>query len=223
MPDGVLTLGTRRYSSWSMRGWLAVRLAGLEVEERVLRLGAGATLDGATPSGLVPALVHRGIEVWDSLAICEYCAELSPRLWPAALPARSHARAISAEMHSGFRDLRTALPMNLGRPDYAALGPALAREAGVARDLARIAAIWDGTRDRFGAGGPFLFGAAFGAADAMYAPVAARLLTYQPPLAAGAMEYCRAVRSHPMVAEWYDLAAAEPAEWQLARYESLLR
>ena len=224
MTDGILTLGTRRYSSWSMRGWLAVRLAGLDVEDRVFRLGGAdtAALRDATPSGLVPALEHRGVQVWDSLAICEYCAEIAPSLWPGERPARSHARAVSAEMHAGFRALRLAMPMNLGRPDYAALGPALASDAGVSRDLARIAAIWEQTRARFGQDGPFLFGAAFGAADAMYAPVAARLLTYRPPMTDETEAYCQTVRAHPLVAHWYELAAAEPAEWQLDKYESLL-
>ena len=218
MPEGVLTLGTRRYSSWSMRGWLAVRLAGLDVSDRVLPLGTNAP---DTPSGLVPSLRHGDTETWDSLAICEYCAELAPALWPADRPARARARSISAEMHAGFRALRVAMPMNLGRPDYAILGPRLAADPATARDLARIAAIWRDTRARFGAGGPFLFGPAFNAADAMFAPVAARLLTYRPPLPDDATAYCDAVRAHPLVDEWYALAAAEPGAWQLARYETL--
>ena len=221
MTDGVLTLGTRRYSSWSMRGWLAVRLAGLDVEERVLPLGAGATVGEATPSGLVPALEHRGARMWDSLAICEYCAEIAPALWPSEVAARAHARSVSAEMHSGFRAVRLAMPMNLGRPDYAALGAGLAQDPAVARDLARIAAIWRDARARFGQGGRFLFGQAFGAADAMYAPVVARALTFRPPLAGDAWEYCDAVRAHPLVEGWYALAAEEPAAWRLPRYETL--
>ncbi len=218
MTEGVLTLGTRRYSSWSMRGWLAVRLAGLDVADRVLPLGAQPP---ATPSGLVPSLEHRGIRVWDSLAICEYCAELSPALWPAVPLARAHARSISAEMHAGFRALRVAMPMNLGRPDYASLGPRLAGDAATARDLARIAGLWRDTRARFGEGGPFLFGAAFGAADAMFAPVAARLLTYRPPMPEDAAAYCDAVRGHALVEAWYALAALEPEGWRLSRYETL--
>ena len=218
MTEGVLTLGTRRYSSWSMRGWLAVRLAGLDVADHVVPLGAQPP---DTPSGLVPSLEHRGIRTWDSLAICEYCAELSPVLWPATSLARAHARSISAEMHAGFRALRVAMPMNLGRPDYAALGSSLAGEAATARDLARITEVWRDTRARFGQDGPFLFGPAFGAADAMFAPVAARLLTYRPPLPGDAIAYCDAVRSHALVEEWYALAALEPEEWRLPRYETL--
>ncbi len=218
MSEGVLTLGTRRYSSWSLRGWLAVRLAGLDVADRVLPLGAEPP---DTPSGLVPSLRHAGAETWDSLAICEYCAEHAPALWPADRAARAHARSISAEMHAGFRALRVAMPMNLGRPDYASLGPRLAADPATARDLARITTIWRDARAGFGDGGPFLFGHAFNAADAMFAPVVARLLTYRPPLPDDAQAYCDAVRAHPLVDEWYALAAAEPEAWLLARYETL--
>ena len=213
MPDGVLTLGTRRYSSWSMRGWLAVRLAGLDVEEHVLPLGADAALDGATPSGLVPALVHRGIEVWDSLAIVEYCAERAPGLWPADAGARAHARSISAEMHAGFSALRLAMPMNLGR-DARPLAGGVPAE--VAVDIARVGAIWGQARAR--SGGPFLGGENFGAADAMYAPVVARLLSYD---AVPDAEYAASVRAHPLVAEWYREAAAEPDAWRLPKYEDV--
>ncbi len=124
MADGRLFLGSRRYSSWSFRGWLAVRLAGLDVEEVVLPLRETRSPDiaAASPSGLVPYLEHRGVRVWDSLAIAEYCAELAPGLWPADRGARAHARSIAAEMHAGFRGLRMAMPMNLGRsfPGWAA-------------------------------------------------------------------------------------------------------
>jgi len=222
MPDGRLYIGTKRYSSWSMRGWLAVRLAGLDVEEVVIPLaasGPGSTpaVAAVSPSGLVPYLEHRSNQVWETLAICEYCAELSPDLWPAALAARTRARVISAEMHAGFRDLRGAMPMVLGVE-----APGRGQTAPVLADIARIEAVWRKTRGLFGAGGPFLFGAAFGAADAMFAPVVARLLTYQPPIAAGTRAYCDAVRAHPLVAEWYDAAAAEPMEWRLDKYESVV-
>ena len=218
MTEDVLTLGTRRYSSWSLRGWLAVRLAGLDVADRVLPLGMQ---DFDTPNGLVPSLKHDGVQIYDSLAICEYCAELSPALWPTARHIRAHARSISAEMHAGFRALRLAMPMNLGRPDYAILGQRLVGDAAVARDLARIAEIWRDTRARFGKDGPFLFGPTFGVADAMFAPVVTRLLTYQPPLSDAVTAYCNFVRSHALIEEWYALAAQEPEEWQLARYENL--
>ena len=213
-----LFIGTRRYSSWSLRGWLAVRLARLGVEEVVIPLAGGTTpeVKAVSPGGTVPYLEHAGNRIWDSLAICEYCAEQAPGLWPDSPAARAHARVISAEMHSGFRALRMAMPMSLFR--QGAAGTNATPE--VMADIARIAAIWRETRARFGAGGPFLFGRAFTNADAMYAPVVARLLTYAPPLDADARAYCDAVRAHPLVAEWYDAAAAEPVAWHIASYET---
>ena len=217
MSDGRLFIGTRRYSSWSLRGWLPVRLARLDVEEVVIPLAGGSTpaVKAATPAGMVPYLEHRDNAVWESLAICEYCAEIAPELWPAAQAARAHARAIAAEMHAGFRELRMAMPMSLFR--NAAGG---GQTPGALADIARIEALWADTRSRFGAGGPYLFGAAFGNADAMYAPIVARLLTYQPPLSPASQEYCAAVRAHPLVASWYDEAAKEPSDWFIERYET---
>jgi glutathione S-transferase len=214
-----LYLGTARYSSWSLRGWLMVRLAGLAVEEIFIPLAGGNSpaVKAVSPSGLVPFLDHQGARIWESLAIAEYCAEVNPALWPADRVARAHARAIAAEMHAGFRGLRLAMPMNLGRDDYAGLGQTPESLA----DIARLEMIWAETRAVFGQDGPYLFGAAFNAADAMFAPIAARLLTYAPPLSAGAKAYCDAVRAHPLVANWYQLAANEPASWQLEKYESL--
>ena len=214
-----LYLGTARYSSWSLRGWLMVRLAGLPVEEIFVPLAGGnsPSVKAVSPSGLVPFLDHQGAKIWESLAIAEYCAEHNPVLWPADRIARAHARAIAAEMHAGFRGLRLAMPMNLGRDDYAGLGQSPESLA----DIARLEMIWAETRAVFGQDGPYLFGAAFNAADAMFAPIAARLLTYAPPLSAGAKAYCDAVRAHPLVANWYGLAANEPVSWQLEKYESL--
>ncbi len=214
-----LVIGNRRYSSWSMRGWLPVQLAGLDAEIVVIPMQAGETaaIKQATPAGLVPYLEHDGARVWESLAICEYCAEHTPALWPADRVARAHARAIAAEMHAGFRGLRMAMPMNLGRPDYAGRG----RTPDCLADVARIEAIWSEARTRFGQGGPYLFGADLTAADAMYAPVVARLLTYAPALSDASREYCAAVRAHPLVDRWYREAASEPAAWNLAKYEEL--
>jgi len=211
-----LFIGTRRYSSWSLRGWLAVRLARLPVEEVVIPLAGGATpaVKAASPSGTVPYLEHAGNRIWESLAICEYCAEQAPGLWPDSPAARTHARVISAEMHAGFRELRMAMPMSLFRQGAAGTG----RTPGVLADVARIETIWRETHARFG--GPFLFGRAFTLADAMYAPVVARLLTYTPELAADSQAYCAAVRAHELVAEWYETAAAEPVEWHLPSYEN---
>ena len=218
MAEGRLVIGTRRYSSWSLRGWLAVRLAGLDVEEVLIPLqgGGGTTaIHAATPAGLVPYLEHRGARIWESLAIAEYCAELAPALWPAERVARAQARSVAAEMHAGFRGLRMAMPMNLGRDDYAGLG----RTPEALADIARIEAVWGECLAAHG--GPFLFGAAFGAADAMYAPVVARFLTYRPELGAAARGYCDALRAHPLVARWYEEAAAESEEWLLPKYEGL--
>ena len=218
MSEGRLFLGTRRYSSWSMRGWLLVKLAGLAVEEQVIPLdgtGGTAALKPISPSGLVPCLEHRGNRVWESLAIAEYCAELSPALWPADTAARAYARAIAAEMHAGFRELRQAMPMNLGR-DFTGRG----RTPGALADIARIETLWRAARERFGAGGPFLFGAAFTAADAMYAPVVTRLLTYRPAITPASETYCAAVRAHHLVDAWYRAAADEPEAWQIAHYEN---
>jgi glutathione S-transferase len=217
MTDGILYIGNKRYSSWSLRGWLAVKLAALDVDVQVLRFtrpGTTKAIAELSPNGLVPFLDHNGARVWESLAICEYCAELQPSLWPADRIARAHARSISAEMHVGFRDLRMAMWMNLGR-DYAGLG----RTAGALADIARIEAIWTDTRSRFGSDGPFLFGSAFGAADAMFAPVVARFLGWRPDISAATSAYCAAVRAHPLVGEWYEAAMAEPAEWLIDDYE----
>jgi glutathione S-transferase len=128
--------------------------------------------------------------------------------------ARANARSISAEMHAGFRDLRMAMWMNLGR-DFAGLG----RTLGALQDIARIEALWADTRARFGGGGPFLFGARFGAADAMFAPVVARFLGWGPEVSAETSGYCAAVRRHPLVEEWYDEASREPDDWLVEDYE----
>jgi glutathione S-transferase len=215
---GKLYIGTRRYSSWSLRGWLLVKLAGLEVEDVVIPIQGGDTpaVKAVSPNGLVPYLEHDGAKIWESLAIAEYCAEFAPSLWPADRLARAHARAIAAEMHASFRPLRLAMPMNLGR-DYSGLG----QNPESLADIAHIDNLFTTTRATYGDGGPYLFGAAFNAADAMFAPVVARFLTYAPPLSATTAAYCAAVRAHPLVSLWYDLAAAEPESWRLDKYEGL--
>lgn len=222
MADGRLYIGNRRYSSWSLRGWLAVRLAGLEVEEVVLPLAGGNTPAVlALPGRQVPYLEHRGNQVWESIAIAEYCAEQRPGLWPAEAGARSFARVISAEMHAGFRALRMALPMNLGRE---ARPVTLTPE--VEADIARVEHLWKCARDRFGpkssdGGSAFLFGAAFTLADAMYAPVVSRFLSYAVPIGPAACSYCEAVRAHPLLVEWYEAAAREPETWRQDKYEQV--
>ena len=215
MAEGRLVIGTKRYSSWSLRGWLMVRMAALDVEEVVVPLAEGGTpaVKAVSPNGLVPYLEHRGARMWESIAIAEYCAEVAPALWPADRAARAHARSIAAEMHAGFRGLRTAMPMNLGR-SFAGAG----RTPDALANIARIEAIW--AEALAAHGGPFLFGSAFTLADAMYAPVVTRFLTWQPELSATTRRYCDAVRAQPLVARWYDEAAAEPAGWLLPKYEN---
>jgi glutathione S-transferase len=217
MPEGKLLIGNRRYSSWSMRGWLAVRLAQLDVEIQVARFvrpGPTPEIERTSPNGLVPYLEHRGAQVWESLAVCGYCAEIEPSLWPADRIARAHARSISAEMHAGFHGLRHSMWMNLGR-DFSGLG----RTPEALADVARIETIWADARQRFGGGGPYLFGATMTAADAMYAPVVTRFLTWKPEISAATRAYVDAVRAHPLVSEWYDAADQEPDDWLVEDYE----
>lgn len=219
MSDGKIVIGTKRYSSWSLRGWLAVRLAGLDVREVVIPLAGGYTeaLKSQTPTGLAPYLEHNGARIWESLAIIEYCAEFDSTLWPKKRRARAMARSVAAEMHAGFGELRRAMPMNLGREDYAGLG----RTEGALADIARIEAIWAEAREEFGADGPYLFGPRFTGADIMFAPVVFRFLTYQPELSETSRAYCKAVRAHPLMEAWHRAALAEPEQWQLEKYESL--
>ena len=222
MSDGILVIGTRRYSSWSLRGWLAVRLAGLDVREQVIPLadnGETAAIRTISPNGKVPYLEHQGIAVWESLAICEYCAELAPAgLWPADARQRAYARSIASEMHAGFRALRQAMPMNTGR-DNRPLADGTTQ--GIDAEISRIDGIWTEARLDFGAGGPYLFGAAFGMADVMFAPIVSRFLSYGISPSPESRAYMTAVRTHPLVDEWYQKAAQEPKEWRQARFEEL--
>lgn len=178
MPDGMkLYIGSKSFSSWSLRPWLAMRQAGLDFEEVVIPLRQTSTKSAirkVSPSGKVPCLEHGSTVVWDSLAICEYAAEVAPEaaLWPGDRDARAFARAISAEMHSGFSTLRQSLPMDFAKTLTApGVGPELEG------DIRRIVAIWEEARRRYGSGGPFLLGS-FSIADAMFAPVASRFTTY---------------------------------------------
>ena len=214
MSDGRLVIGTRRYSSWSLRGWLAVRLAELDVAEEVIPLsdGPAGAIGESAPAGLVPYLEHRGALVWESLAIGEYCAEHKPSLLPAERVARARARSLASEMHAGFRELRLAMPMNCGRRNRP-LGGGIPPD--VASDIARVGAIWSA------AVGPFLFGGDFTLADVMFAPVVSRLISYDVPLPEPARRYRDAVRAHPLMDAWYQAAAAEPEAWRLERYEGV--
>lgn len=218
MATPVLYIGNRRYSSWSLRGWLACRAAGIEPITVTIPLDqpdTRALILAASPSGKVPSLHIDGAVVWDSLAIVETLAERAPALWPADFVARAHARAVSAEMHAGFQGLRRAMWMNLG-----VRWPGLGRTPEALADIARIVALWTDTRARFGAGGPFLFGSAFTAADVMYAPVVTRFVTWEPELPDAAAAYVQAVWEHPLLREWRRDAEAEPAAWLTAKYET---
>ncbi len=211
-----LIIGNKNYSSWSLRPWLAMKVAGLAFEETVIPLGAPdfkARITALSGAGKVPVLIDGETCVWESLAILEYLAEKFPAagLWPHDSAARAHARAIASEMHAGFQPLRRQLPMNVRRP--AASYP-LAADADA--DVRRIDAIWSECRARFGAGGPFLYGA-FGAADAMYAPVVWRFHTYAVAVSATARAYMGALAALPAWSEWRDGARRE--DWVLPHDE----
>ena len=209
MVRATLTISSKNYSSWSLRGWLLCRMAGLDFEERPVDLteaGARQELLLLSPSVLVPRLTHGGIAVWDTLAIAEYLNEIAPTagLLPADRAARAHCRSVSGEIHSGFYNLRSALPMNLK-----------ARHArfkvfsGARPDVERIRAIWNECLDA--SGGPFLFGTPT-MADAMYAPVCARFRTYAVELDARLKRYCDTVFDWPLMREWTEGALAEADE-----------
>ena len=218
MPHGTLLIGQRRYSSWSLRGWLAVRIAGLDVNVELVRFtrpGPTAEIQRRSPNGLVPYLEHDGARVWESLAIIEYCADLYPALWPGDRVARAMARSIAAEMHGGFRGLRASMWMNLGR-DFAGKG----RTPQALHDIAHIETMWREVRAAHGAGGPYLFGAAFTGADVMFAPVVTRFFTWKPEISDDTKAYCDAVRRHPLMQEWYDATSHEPESWCIAEYEN---
>ena len=206
----VLTISSKNYSSWSLRGWLLCRLAGLKVEEQGVSIDDPANraeLLLLAPSVLVPRLNHDGASVWDTLAIAEYLAELYPAagLLPKERLARAHCRSISGEMHSGFYNLRSALPMNLK-----AQHKNFKVFAGAQPDIDRIQAIWSDCLDRYG--GPFLFGKKPTMADAMFAPVCTRFLTYDVRMPADAKAYCRTIMAWPPMVEWIAAAKKEPEE-----------
>ena len=209
-----LVIGNRAYSSWSLRPWLLMKQAGIAFQEVRVALYEGDyrnTIARYSPAGKVPVLVDGDVVVWDSLAICEYLAERHPdlHLWPADVSACAYARAISAEMHSGFQALRTNLPMNVRRSFNN-----VRIEPEATADIARIDAIWTEGQRRFG--GPFLCGA-FSIADAMYAPVATRFRTYGVAVSEPARHYADMLLALPAMREWCDAAHAEPEV--LVQYE----
>jgi glutathione S-transferase len=209
MTDLTIYLGNKRYSSWSLRPWLALRQTGAPFREVVIPLyrpESSEQIRLKSPSGRVPVLRDGAIVVWESLAICEYLAERFPsaRLWPEDRAARAWARAISHEMHSGFANLRANLPMDLA--NRWPLGDRLLK---VRADIERISAIWRETREHFSDDGKFLFGR-FSIADAMYAPVVTRFITYGVPLDDVCQAYVEAVAAWPAMREWQAAAIAEP-------------
>jgi glutathione S-transferase len=208
MPQLKLAVGNKNYSSWSMRPWVLLTEAAIPFEETQLWFDDDARVPGAerySPTAQVPALLVDGEPVWDSLAICEAVAELFPEkaLWPRDSRARQIARSICAEMHGGFRDLRNAMPMNI-RSSH----PGKGMSAEVQKEIDRVIALWSDCRRRFGSGGSMLFGA-FGIADAYYAPVVMRFMTYDVKLPAEAHAYAHAVRNLRSVRAWMGAGRAE--------------
>jgi glutathione S-transferase len=209
-----LIIGNRNYSSWSLRAWLFMRHAGLAFAESVIALdtpGVREELDRYSPSGRVPVLRHGKLCVWDSLAICEYAAELSGKGWPKDTEARAVARAVCAEMHSGFSTLRSLWPMNAR-----ARNRRTAITAALEADIERIDEVWNDCRVRFGAGGPWLFGE-YSVADAMYAPVVLRFNTYGARISQTARWYMASVLEDAALQEWLQGAKQEP--WTIAADE----
>ena len=220
MADFTLVIGNKNYSSWSLRGWLMARIAGIEFEELVIPLDLPETQPAIrkhSPSGRLPVLLHRGLAIWESLAIGEYLNDLKPEagLWPAAAAARAHARSISCEILAGFAELRANMPMNI-RASY----PGKGMTSAVRADISRITGLWRDCRKRFAGAAPkdegFLFGG-FSAADAMYAPVVMRLRTYGVAVDSDTDAYCKAVLAWPAMKEWIDAAKNEP--WLIQAYE----
>ena len=218
-----LVIGNKNYSSWSLRPWIAMKVAGIPFEEVVIPLyleGSRERILQYSPAGKVPILIDDGEPVWETLAILEHLAERFPQagLWPADAKARSLARSISAEMHAGFQPLRQHCTMNLWLPPK----PRPQHDE-VLDNMRRIETIWRDCRTRFGRGGPFLFGR-FGAADAMYAPVVARFHNYGLPVQADTRGYMDNVMALPAWREWVDAAMRETwimrhnePEWPLVR------
>lgn len=211
MPKATLTISSKTYSAWSLRGWLLCRLAGIDIQEKRVEQDANdrAELLLLSPSVLVPRLTHEGASVWDTLAIAEYLHELYPDagMLPSDRVARAHCRSICGEIHSGFTNLRSALPMNLkvrheSFPVFSGARP----------DIERIETIWQECLAQYG--GPFLFGAKPTVADAMYAPVTTRFVTYAVALSPLATTYCQAIAEWAPMVEWREAAMAEVEEFE---------
>ena len=210
MTEASLTISSKNYSSWSLRGWLLCRIAGLDFSEQVASLDDPSTraeLLLLSPSFLVPCLEHGKVKVWDTLAIGEYLAKIKPEagLLPADPVTRAHCRAVCGEMHSGFANLRSALPMNLK-----ATHPGFKVWAGAQADVERVLAIWRECLKAYG--GPYLFGKTPTVADAMYAPVCTRFATYDVKLDPVCAGYRDLMLRFPAMLEWKNVAQTEPEE-----------
>jgi len=208
MAKAILTISSKNYSSWSLRGWLLCRMAKLDFEEEIRSSddpSMRAELMLLSPSFLVPCLTHGDVKVWDTLAIAEYLNESIPdaNLLPRDLRARTHCRSVSGEMHSGFANLRSALPMNL-KARYSSFK----LWAGAQPDIDRVLEIWRDCLKKYD--GPYLFGEAPTLADAMYAPVCTRFLTYGVKVDRLSQDYCDTIMNLPEMIEWVEAAKAEP-------------
>ncbi len=206
MSKPLLVIGNKNYSSWSLRAWLMLKHAGVDFDEMRIPLfvaGYKEKLLACSPAGKVPVYREGGLLVWDTLAIGEYLHETYPSLWPAQREARARARSVSAEMHSGFVPLRTAMPMNVR-----ARGRKVATSTALEADIARIKTIWRELREQYGAVGPWLFGP-YSIADAMYAPVVFRFLTYGVGEPGAVDEYMQTVSRDPLVQAWVRAAESE--------------
>ncbi|MBV6417932.1 MAG: hypothetical protein CMLOHMNK_02711 [Steroidobacteraceae bacterium] len=210
-----LAIGNKNYSSWSLRPWMLLRHLGLEFEEVLLQLDTPqfkAQVAQWSPARRVPVLRDGTLAIWDSLAICEYACELAGRGWPRERAARARARSLASEMHSGYAALRGSWGMNArARNRHTAMTPELAA------DVARIDEAWSGCRADHGAHGPWLFGADYTVADAMFAPVVLRFLTYGAQLSKPAAAYVETALADPVLREWISAAEAEP--WVIPGYE----
>jgi glutathione S-transferase len=201
----ILVIGDKHLSSWSLRPWLVLRMAGIAFEEKVIRLNqpdTAANIRAHSPTGKVPCLIESDLVVWDSLAISETIAERHPSLWPRDAGDRARARAVANEMHAGFATLRQQCPMYLkGKRPTPALEPSLMA------DIDRVTAIWSECLQR--SGGPYLFGSTVTIADAMFAPVVTRFTTYDLPTTDRCRQYCATMWALPAMQQWLAAALAE--------------
>ena len=216
MAKATLVIGNKNYSSWSLRPFMAMAMADIDFDEKFIRFGEprfSREVKKISKAGQVPVLLHNGLTIWDTMAIMEYLAETWPdrNLWPKTKAARSLARSACAELHAGFKNLRSACPMNLRRPQRP-----VPMNAEIFADVARLEALWRQCRKEHGKGGPFLFGK-FSIADAMFTPIVTRLETFDIKVAEDTQHYMNAVLATPAFHEWK--AAALKEKWIVAEDE----